>query len=230
MQHTIWKLIHLLFRTGSATLADLFSTEDPNQACVPDALVLMETSGIVSNDNGTYRLTDPMTKLLSHCTVAKQHGGAIGVDTAVAFVIMPYEGVWDELYDNFIEPAVTNAGLDCWRADKGVQAGVLTDKMVEQILGAGICIAEVTTPNPNVFYEVGFAHAIGKETILLLDKQQNPDAPLLPSDIKGWLYQVYDRNDLGMATANLTAELKKWADRHRVKKVSSLIALGSTSS
>lgn len=228
--HEMWKLIHLIFRTGSATFDDLCLTEDPRQSCVPDALGLMEQSGIVSKQRQTYRLTGPMTTLLSNCTVAKKCGGAIGVDTAVAFVIMPFGRIWDDLYDSFIEPAVTAASLDCWRADKGFQAGVLTDKMVELILGAGICIAEVTTPNPNVFYEVGFAHAIGKETMFLLEKRRHQDAPLLPSDIKGALYTVYDRSDLRTSKATLTRELKKWAKRHCAEKVSSLIGLASNGS
>lgn len=235
MDHEFWKILHLLFRTGSATGTELNSTESRDYSCIDDALHVMEHSGIVSKEGESYRLTPPIQSLLSHCTVAKNRSGAFAVDTREVFVIMPFKRTWDKLYEDLIKPAVKAAKLKCRRADKEVQAGVLNDKLVGQIFGAGLCIAEVTSPNPNVFYEVGFAHAIGKETIFLLDKRQikkqrKSDVPLLPSDIKGSLYIEYDRRDLEKAKSKLTDNLKKWIDRHHPKEVSKLIKSASKGS
>lgn len=59
-------------------------------------------------------------------------------------------------------------------------------------------VADVTDKNPNVFYEMGLAHALGKTTIIIKQK----DAPPVPFDLRNYRYFEYD-------TRKLT-ELKGW--------------------
>lgn len=53
-------------------------------------------------------------------------------------------------------------------------------------------IAEITPPNPNVFYELGYAHALAKPTILLAEHGRQ-----LPFDISGYRCILYDNSIKG---------------------------------
>lgn len=62
----------------------------------------------------------------------------------------------------------------------------MLDRIFNQISKAGIIVADMTGRNPNVFYEVGYAHALGKITLLLT---QNADD--IPFDLKHRQHTVY---------------------------------------
>src|ERR687884_476954 len=66
----------------------------------------------------------------------------------------------DASYHNMIKPAVEDAGLECIRADEIVHSGVIDVPMYEQLLKADIVIADLSTYNPNAFYELGVRHAL----------------------------------------------------------------------
>jgi hypothetical protein len=53
-------------------------------------------------------------------------------------------------------------------------------------------IAEITPPNPNVFYELGYAHALDKPTILLAERSSK-----LPFDVSGYRCIMYDNSIKG---------------------------------
>ena len=65
------------------------------------------------------------------------------------------------------------------------------DDIVRGIVEAKVVIAEITEPNQNVFYELGYAHALKKPTILLADRSKD-----LPFDISGYRCLFYD-NTIG---------------------------------
>jgi len=58
-------------------------------------------------------------------------------------------------------------GLECERADHRVLTIPLLEKIRQQILEADVIIGDITGRNPNVFYELGLAHALGKKVILI---------------------------------------------------------------
>jgi hypothetical protein len=99
------------------------------------------------------------------------------------FVIMPignqdYNGVKitkDELrkkYDDLIKEALLKArpDLDVNRADDISMPGSITNDIFMRLMHSQYVIADITFPNPNVFYELGIRHAISGRTILLKDK------------------------------------------------------------
>lgn len=65
--------------------------------------------------------------------------------------------------------------------------------MIEAIRGASLVVADVTRGNPNVLYEVGFAHASRVPTILLVDTESTSK---LPVDLPGQVYTPYSSADL----------------------------------
>lgn len=83
------------------------------------------------------------------------------------FVAMPFSEDLEDVYIYGIRNCVQNIGFSCVRVDEVEHSGPIVEEMVDQIKRCRIIIAEVSDHNPNVFYEVGWAHALGRNTILL---------------------------------------------------------------
>lgn len=77
--------------------------------------------------------------------------------------------------------------------------GNVMDQVWQGIRGADVVVADITGSNPNVFYEIGLAHALGKEVILI---SQDPDAPF---DVRASRRVHYDAADLDGLRAQLGA-------------------------
>jgi hypothetical protein len=78
----------------------------------------------------------------------------------------------DKSYQNLIKPAVEAAGLKCIRADEIVHAGIIDVPMYEQLLGADVVVADVSTMNPNAFYELGVRHALRPYTTVIVAESE----------------------------------------------------------
>ena len=66
---------------------------------------------------------------------------------------------FDQIYQEGIEPAVLGVGLQCIRGDREETGGLIHTAMFARLLVAEFVIADMTTANPNVFYELGVRHA-----------------------------------------------------------------------
>ena len=78
----------------------------------------------------------------------------------------------DKSYQNLIKPAVLAAGLQCIRADEIVHAGIIDVPMYEQLLTADVVVADVSTMNPNAFYELGVRHALRPFTTIIVSESE----------------------------------------------------------
>jgi hypothetical protein len=89
------------------------------------------------------------------------------IDLKLCFVLMPFGAKWsDRVYTELIRKVVESLGLQCLRADN-LKGRIIIEDIWTKINQSAFIIADVTGRNPNVMYEVGIAHAIGKPTILL---------------------------------------------------------------
>ena len=79
------------------------------------------------------------------------------------FVLMPFEPKYREVYDEVYKPVCSANDLDCWRVDEISRPGSITRDIVEGIIDAEVVIADLTSQNPNVFYELGIAHSVGNK-------------------------------------------------------------------
>lgn len=103
--------------------------------------------------------------------------------------------------------------FDCVRLDEIACPGNIMDNMMDLIHGADICIADVTGGNANVMYEIGYAYALNKPVILLI---QNSAAA--PFDISIERQIRYDRNNLHVTLCeNLQKYLLKIIDNIQIK-------------
>jgi hypothetical protein len=91
------------------------------------------------------------------------------------FVIMPFRDEFDAIYEKVKEVAVLQHAMVCERGDDIYSAGIIIEEVWAKICEAHLVIAEATGKNPNVFYEMGLAHAVGKDVIILT--QQVDDIP-----------------------------------------------------
>lgn len=121
----------------------------------------------------------------------------------VCFVVMQFTEAFNELYREVIKPSCEHFGYAVVRADDFYTSGLILDDITRSIRESALVIADVTPDNPNVFYEVGYAHGIGKPTILLSDRKRDR----LPFDISGFRTLFYD-NTIGGKTA-VESRLKK---------------------
>ena len=112
----------------------------------------------------------------------------------VAFVVMQFSDEYNELFNEVIKPVCKKYNYDCIRADDIYSPTPILDDIINSINNSSIIIAEITSKNPNVFYEIGYSHAIQKPTILLCDKNK---VEKLPFDISGFRTLFYENTISG---------------------------------
>lgn len=95
-----------------------------------------------------------------------------------AFVAMQFSDPYNEVYRDAVEPLVREIGFDPLRIDDVHGPGIIINDIRNSLSESSIVIAEISERNPNVFYELGVAHALGKPTVLLAAKGSS-----LPFDV-----------------------------------------------
>lgn len=103
------------------------------------------------------------------------------------FVLMPFAPEFDDVYSIGIKDACKKAGAYCERLDEQIFRENMLERIYNQIAKADLIVADMTGRNPNVFYEVGYAHALGKTVILL-----TRDGVDIPFDLKHHYHLVYE--------------------------------------
>ena len=149
---------------------------------------------------------------------------------ATCFVIQPFDkGPFDKRYLQVFVPAVQAAGLDAYRVDKDLHSDVPIDSIEEGIRGAAVCLADITTDNPNVWYELGFAFACGTPVVMVCAQERQ--GKKYPFDIQHRTVTPYaldapeDFEQLKTAiTSRLAAQLEKGVT---IKQIASLQSVAS---
>jgi len=86
----------------------------------------------------------------------------------LCFVLMPFrDDMLQQVYEVHIKPTVERVGLQCKRVDDMLGPAAIMVDIWKGINSARVVLAELTGQNPNVFYELGLCHAIGKDAILI---------------------------------------------------------------
>jgi len=123
------------------------------------------------------------------------------------FIVMQFSKDYNELYEEVIKPVSEKFGYECVRADEFYTSTPIISDIITSIKEATAIIAEITPDNPNVFYEIGYSHAINKPTILLCDKKREK----LPFDLSSFRTLYYENTIAGKkkVEASLTKYLEK---------------------
>jgi hypothetical protein len=111
-----------------------------------------------------------------------------------AFIAMQFSESYNEVYRDAIRPLVEQIGFEPFRVDEAAGPGIILNDIWARITEASVVIAEVSEANPNVYYEVGAAHALRKPTVLLAQRGTK-----LPFDIGPHRCIFYDNSIPGRA-------------------------------
>ena len=122
-----------------------------------------------------------------------------------AFVVMQFTEQFNELYDEVIRPVCAGNGVNAFRASDIYRPGVILQDIHQNLDESYVVIAEITTRNANVFYELGYSHALRKPVILLAERGTE-----LPFDISGYRVIFYD-NTIG-GKSSVEADLRRHLD------------------
>lgn len=107
------------------------------------------------------------------------------------FMAMPFgNDKYDKVYNNHIKVELENSGLEVIRVDKKYYAGDVMEIVWKEINEASFMVADVSNSNANVLYEIGIAHTLGKEVVILTDKSTE-----VPFDIRKNRYIEYCIDD-----------------------------------
>jgi hypothetical protein len=134
----------------------------------------------------------PISLLLQSAGKASIRNVKVDIQQPICFVVMQFTDEYNSLYSEVIKPTCETYGYFVVRADDFYNSGLIIEDITRSIQESTIVIADVTPNNPNVFYEVGYAHGLGKPTILLSDRKREK----LPFDISGFRTLFYD-NTIG---------------------------------
>ena len=91
------------------------------------------------------------------------------------FVMQPFDNgnKFDKRYFDIYEPAIHAAGLYAYRIDKDPSVRKIVDDIEDKIKNSQICLADISIDNPNVWYELGYAYASGKDVVMVCDNTRN---------------------------------------------------------
>lgn len=118
------------------------------------------------------------------------------ISDSLVFVLCPFSEPFNTIFRDHIKPTVESIpGLSCIRADDIYDNRPIIEDIWKCINEARVIISELTGRNPNVFYETGIAHTVGKEVILI---SQNIDD--VPFDLRHLRCITYDYTPRGATT------------------------------
>lgn len=134
-----------------------------------------------------------------------------------AFVIMPFTPRWSKCVFDTVKKALGEAGITCVRADEQYGHQILED-IWTGLCEASIVVADVTGRNPNVYYELGVAHVLGRRVILITQ-----DAGDIPFDTRLYRHIPYRYSCWGLKNGKRMTKLAKdlkstveWIQRNEV--------------
>lgn len=125
------------------------------------------------------------------------------VDTRLVAVMMPFSG-FDQVYQS-IRSACSNAGLTCLRADDIWENSTIIQDIFNLIYRSQTIVVDFSNKNPNVMYETGIAHTLGKTVIPIAQSIQD-----IPSDMIHHRALIYHNNGEGLSSLEnqLTEKLR----------------------
>lgn len=132
-------------------------------------------------------------------------------DPKLCFVLMPFgKRHLDRAFQAVVVPVAAELGVEATRADHGPEE--IMEGIWSRMLDARVVIADVTGENPNVMYELGIAHAVGKP-ILLLSAGGDDD---ITFDLRRYRHVFYTTSPRGLEKlrTELRRELKVLLDQH----------------
>ena len=139
--------------------------------------------------------------------------------------MQPFDGgTFDKRYDSVFAPAINAAGIEPYRVDHDPSVSVPIQDIEKGIKDSDICFADITTDNPNVWFELGFALAIPRDVVLVCSEERTSRYPFDVQHRTIIKYKIGAPQDFeelkGKITKRIQAVLKKSEEIGRVTSLS----------
>jgi hypothetical protein len=154
--------------------------------CLARCDVCFECRSLILQAVGRGEIT--LSKLASIYRILDYAGGR-----KICFVLMPFHKKFQVIYTKCIKLALIDQNWTCIRADEIYESREIPHLIYEQILRADLIIAELTDTNPNVLYELGYAHALAKNTMLITQSEES-----VPFDLRHRQIIYYSQTSKGL--------------------------------
>lgn len=128
----------------------------------------------------------PQTKFLKQLGIQSRE---LEIDPSLVFVLTPFGTEHQATYETIVQTC-HRIGLRCVRGDEEKATGDILSHVVRTMVRARFVIANITGRNPNVFYELGIAHALDKSTILISENLEG-----VPFDVKAKRILTFENNE-----------------------------------
>lgn len=209
-----WNGNHVPARVGTLTRIQLLSGEykleyflDPDIPPIPNEIIFsaaardldINTTASIpesSRNHWSIKDVDLFRTILKHQSGFRVQPKEfsipnIAVDSSLVAVMMPFAG-FDSVYQS-IRSACSGAGLNCLRADDIWENSSIIQDIFSLICRAKIIVVDFSNKNPNVMYETGIAHTLGKTVIPIAQSIQD-----IPSDMVHHRALIYHNNGEGL--------------------------------
>jgi len=122
------------------------------------------------------------------------------IEPVLVSAMMPFDAGFTAVY-NSLKAIAEKVGLRCRRADDIWESPAIIQDVVSLIDRSRVVICDCTGRNPNVFYEIGIAHTLGREVILITRNAED-----IPFDLRHLRYVQYLNNAEGRRALSETLE------------------------
>src|SRR5215211_8325329 len=124
---------------------------------------------------------------------------SMGMNRPLCFVLMPFgqkrdiTGTlinFDSIYKDLIAPSIEEAGFGSLRADEELAGGIIHKLMFERLILCEYAVADLTTANANIFYELGVRHAVRPWSTVLIYAESGGRLPFDLSPMRALPYRI----------------------------------------
>lgn len=201
------------------SLCKQFGFDSPTYAFyVLNILKELEESGLITHNpvpgnnepySGRIEVTERWPSIQHALGISLKQVAQLGTDSLVVtpqfgvpapapqpldiFVVMSFDPKLKPIYDNHISKVTKSLNLSTQRADDIFSTHHVMSDVWQAMNAARIVIADCTGRNPNVFYEIGMAHTLGRPVILLAQHSRD-----VPFDVTAIRYIQYEYTPPGM--------------------------------
>ncbi|MEC5289711.1 hypothetical protein VSX64_02075 [Aurantimonas sp. C2-6-R+9] len=100
------------------------------------------------------------------------------------FVAQPFHDPYDRRFDDTYKPAIERAGFEAYRVDRDPAVSIPIDDIESGIKSSAFLFADISEDNPNVWFEVGYGIAVGKEICFVCSRERMAQKSKFPFDIQ----------------------------------------------
>ncbi len=146
------------------------------------------------------------------------------------FIIQPLTNKYKKRCEETYKPAIEKAGLVPYRVDEDYDATRLKIQVImEEIEKSAVCLAEISEDNPNVWYELGFAHGHDVPVVLICEKDKRDKLPFDVNQREAYSYGTTSQGDWEELQEEIEKRLRKAVSGEKpAKKEKKPVATGTS--